>query len=399
MCLPQHVKEEEEENGEPVNRIADENGLQQQQQQQPDTELVIDDDDFDEDMLSSDDDDDDWDDDDVDNDVWAAFNGWLETFTPHEIQEMVHVRGLVGSLLMRCRERIATFADNWPHNGRPNQTSPEMAEAGFFRRDNTTFDDVECRYCGVVLGDWEETDIPMLEHIRVSPQCPFVNQFPLGYRHAIECPIMLTRVSPLIEYPCVMPGGWPFRTLGTPFDRRYKDVFFRTAELSRQPHTIFPAAKPSSAEICHHCNMANNSDTLDCCVCGYYEDYYCRHCPPNPPELAPLPKLHGLCSTCARVQGVQPVTEAFCDHKWNRTPISRKHISSPVRHETCCLIRCNILETKHCCHCDKTYYPPRSGEGRMDCCCPPSDDRHLYANCCSHECYLDKDEHCRHCRN
>ncbi|XP_049810845.1 death-associated inhibitor of apoptosis 1-like [Schistocerca nitens] len=64
-------------------------------------------------------------------------------------------------------ERLKTFA-NWPV---PFIEKRELASAGFVYKYR---DVVQCIYCGVEIGEWEEGDEPIVEHERWAPLCPFI---------------------------------------------------------------------------------------------------------------------------------------------------------------------------------------------------------------------------------
>ena len=65
--------------------------------------------------------------------------------------------------------RLWTF-QNWPIG--LNQTKSDMAESGFWYTNQK--DIVTCFHCGVVLSDFEKTDIPMIEHAKHSKDCYFL---------------------------------------------------------------------------------------------------------------------------------------------------------------------------------------------------------------------------------
>ena len=48
----------------------------------------------------------------------------------------------------------------------------ELSKAGFYSFGY--YDKVICAYCRGVLGSWEPTDIPIVEHARHYPSCPFL---------------------------------------------------------------------------------------------------------------------------------------------------------------------------------------------------------------------------------
>jgi baculoviral IAP repeat-containing protein 7/8 len=65
--------------------------------------------------------------------------------------------------------RLFSFAD-WNHSAIRSQ---DLAKAGFFYLGHG--DRVKCCFCNIIIGEWEVTDVPLTEHIRHSPNCPFVN--------------------------------------------------------------------------------------------------------------------------------------------------------------------------------------------------------------------------------
>jgi hypothetical protein len=84
--------------------------------------------------------------------------------------------------LEACRR--GTFGDDWPHRDNPNLTKERMAAAGFFY--TGVGDLVQCVFCLQVIGEWDPTDVPMLEHRRhtihapVRRHCPFAAGMPTG---------------------------------------------------------------------------------------------------------------------------------------------------------------------------------------------------------------------------
>jgi len=39
---------------------------------------------------------------------------------------------------------------------------------------------VQCAFCRGVAGEWEEGDVPLNEHQRHFPRCPFISNLPVG---------------------------------------------------------------------------------------------------------------------------------------------------------------------------------------------------------------------------
>ena len=57
----------------------------------------------------------------------------------------------------------------WPLRFMP---SKDLAHDGFIYKGKK--DLVLCVYCGVIIEQWEEGDVPNIEHQKNSPFCPFV---------------------------------------------------------------------------------------------------------------------------------------------------------------------------------------------------------------------------------
>ncbi|OQV21122.1 26S protease regulatory subunit 6A [Hypsibius exemplaris] len=67
------------------------------------------------------------------------------------------------------QNRLRSFV-KWPASS--CQSPTDMAEAGFFYTGRG--DIVKCAFCRDFLGNWAPTDVPMEEHRRHYPRCPFV---------------------------------------------------------------------------------------------------------------------------------------------------------------------------------------------------------------------------------
>ena len=68
----------------------------------------------------------------------------------------------------RVEERIKTFK-KWPLKFMP---SKDMSEEGFIYTGKK--DSVLCVYCGIIIEQWEEGDVPNVEHRKNSNLCPCV---------------------------------------------------------------------------------------------------------------------------------------------------------------------------------------------------------------------------------
>ena len=75
--------------------------------------------------------------------------------------------------LAAYQQRLGTFV-YWPHS---HSSASDIAAAGFYRKHNAPYPDVaDCRECGLWLDDWRPDDVPLSEHSRRSPDCPFITK-------------------------------------------------------------------------------------------------------------------------------------------------------------------------------------------------------------------------------
>lgn len=66
--------------------------------------------------------------------------------------------------------RLRTFENSgWPLSWLRPQ---ELALAGFFYFN--IGDQVKCAFCGGIIGQWEQNDLPMHEHRKFFPDCPVI---------------------------------------------------------------------------------------------------------------------------------------------------------------------------------------------------------------------------------
>lgn len=70
--------------------------------------------------------------------------------------------------LKNTEVRLRTYS-RWPLS---KPTPQDLAEAGFYYYD--IGDQVKCAYCGGIIGQWEENDLPSQEHAKFFPNCPIV---------------------------------------------------------------------------------------------------------------------------------------------------------------------------------------------------------------------------------
>ncbi|KAK4504132.1 hypothetical protein PRZ48_005047 [Zasmidium cellare] len=92
-----------------------------------------------------------------------SFSARLRTF---ETSQPIRKRQASG----QAKKRAGNTAE-WPHQ-KPDPVL--LARAGFFYRpDQESFDNVTCFLCNVRLDGWEETDVPIQEHLAHTRGCPW----------------------------------------------------------------------------------------------------------------------------------------------------------------------------------------------------------------------------------
>ncbi|XP_046344485.2 E3 ubiquitin-protein ligase XIAP-like [Haliotis rufescens] len=72
--------------------------------------------------------------------------------------------------------RFSSFDANWPRQNTPDPR--DLARAGFYF--TGTVDRVQCVFCRGILRNWDEDDVPMEEHRRHFPMCPYVMGLDVG---------------------------------------------------------------------------------------------------------------------------------------------------------------------------------------------------------------------------
>ena len=70
---------------------------------------------------------------------------------------------------------------NWPYKVAPI----ELAKAGFMWLNNGT-DCCQCVFCYGKVDKWKSDDIPLSEHAKHFPRCPFVLGFPVDGNNVDE---------------------------------------------------------------------------------------------------------------------------------------------------------------------------------------------------------------------
>ncbi|GIZ02626.1 hypothetical protein CEXT_12071 [Caerostris extrusa] len=65
--------------------------------------------------------------------------------------------------------RYNSFMGRWPLS---YVKTKDLAENGFFYL--LSEDRVQCAFCGIIIDDWNVGDIPLKEHMKKAPKCPFL---------------------------------------------------------------------------------------------------------------------------------------------------------------------------------------------------------------------------------
>ncbi|KAH7313017.1 hypothetical protein BKA65DRAFT_150373 [Rhexocercosporidium sp. MPI-PUGE-AT-0058] len=100
--------------------------------------------------------------------------GWAIVATIEKQDGILSVEYPSNSTMIAARK--ATFADKWPHEGKKGWKCKvkHMVDAGWKYTPTPEYDDMAtCAYCNLALDGWENSDKPMDEHFKRSPECPF----------------------------------------------------------------------------------------------------------------------------------------------------------------------------------------------------------------------------------
>jgi hypothetical protein len=54
---------------------------------------------------------------------------------------------------------------------------------------------VTCFHCGVIIGEWQETDVPWIEHAKYGPSCLYVIHVK-GLEYIEKCQRLLAGAEP-----------------------------------------------------------------------------------------------------------------------------------------------------------------------------------------------------------
>ncbi|KAH9221287.1 hypothetical protein DL95DRAFT_519313 [Leptodontidium sp. 2 PMI_412] len=100
--------------------------------------------------------------------------GWAIVATIEKQDGVLSVEYPLSLTMIAARK--ATFADKWPHEGKKGWKCKvkQMVDAGWKYTPTPEYDDMAtCAYCNLALDGWENSDKPMDEHFKRSPECPF----------------------------------------------------------------------------------------------------------------------------------------------------------------------------------------------------------------------------------
>lgn len=90
---------------------------------------------------------------------------------------MVISRKMEATPIHRLRSeesRLATFT-TWPHTFITREDMARYGVCYLFVEDM-----VQCVFCGVIIGDFEDGDSALEDHVRWSPLCPFLRGYNTG---------------------------------------------------------------------------------------------------------------------------------------------------------------------------------------------------------------------------
>jgi len=137
------------------------------------------------------------------------------------------------SLAVSARKNSNMYTDSELRNGNIRLTTYnrwdcnrfsqplELAEAGFVSLKEK--DRVQCVFCGLILLNWNWYDLPIIEHWKHNPKCPFIQGYNVGNIPIIDDPVRGR--EPLL--PCYdVCGNWDFN-INQPIPLRKKTFFER----------------------------------------------------------------------------------------------------------------------------------------------------------------------------
>lgn len=99
----------------------------------------------------------------------AALRERSKCVGPYELTMVITEKQHKVSKFSTCQDRLNTFT-NWPKYMRPRPT--ELAKAGLYYCG--VGDKVQCPTCNIVLQEWEPNDDPFEDHLKYSPNCPYM---------------------------------------------------------------------------------------------------------------------------------------------------------------------------------------------------------------------------------
>ena len=122
------------------------------------------------------------------------------------------------------------------------QTANEMASAGFSLIQAQNFDTVTCKFCSIRLSNWQPTDCPFIEHVRHSPECPFIN----------------ARDKPLMDL-LKQENAW----------EKYKQMCIN-CKSRKKSVVLFPC---SHLVLCKNCSNTRKCETCPVCFSRVYRSH------------------------------------------------------------------------------------------------------------------------------
>ena len=91
--------------------------------------------------------------------------------------------------------RLASYSNKWKYHR--IQSPRTLSEAGFFF--SGPEDIVRCFVCGITLGNWEDNDVPLNEHLRWGEHCCYIKKC---LKHPVAQAIVTTALADQSRVEC-----------------------------------------------------------------------------------------------------------------------------------------------------------------------------------------------------
>lgn len=138
------------------------------------------------------------------------------------LRSMLRNRQKIANVIVRkdmttIKKRLSTFDGRW--NDRNSVSREELATIGFFM---SAYNVTQCFSCGLLFYDWNMSDVPMREHIRLAPMCYFATKL---YERLKKYTMRSVNRRSLVRV--LIPDKRKKNSIDTSFERAYEDVKIR----------------------------------------------------------------------------------------------------------------------------------------------------------------------------